>query len=67
MYTNKYENTSLTPTLREAASRLHSFTPSLPIFKINSGGKPMPFGGKSIKLPTIGWVRLYEGLPDGTT
>ena len=36
-------------------------------FTINSGGKPMPFGGKSIKLPTIGWVRLYEGLPDGTT
>ncbi len=36
-------------------------------FTINSGGKPMPFGGKSIKLPTIGWVRLHEGLPHGIT
>lgn len=36
-------------------------------FTINCGGKPMPFGGRSIKLPTIGWVKLYEGLPDGTT
>ncbi|MDJ0620603.1 MAG: transposase [Calothrix sp. MO_192.B10] len=36
-------------------------------FTVNCGGKPMPFGGKSIKLPTIGWVNLYEGLPHGTT
>lgn len=36
-------------------------------FTINCGGKSMPFGGKSIKLPTIGWVKLYEGLPHGTT
>ncbi|MDJ0737178.1 MAG: hypothetical protein QNJ47_24445 [Nostocaceae cyanobacterium] len=36
-------------------------------FTINSGEKPMPFGGKSIKLPTIGWVKLHEGLPHGTT
>ncbi|MBV6622208.1 MAG: transposase [Rivularia sp. (in: Bacteria)] len=34
---------------------------------INCGGKPMPFGGRSIKLPTIGWVKLYESLPHGTT
>ncbi|MEM7715004.1 MAG: RNA-guided endonuclease TnpB family protein [Cyanobacteria bacterium P01_A01_bin.68] len=36
-------------------------------FTINCGGKPIPFGGKSIKLPTIGWVKLHEGLPSGTT
>ena len=36
-------------------------------FTVNCGGKPMPFGGKSIKLPTIGWVKLHEGLPHGTT
>lgn len=36
-------------------------------FTINNGGGPMPFGGKSIKLPVIGWVKLYEGLPEGTT
>ncbi len=36
-------------------------------FTINSGGKPIPFGGKSIKLPTIGWVKLYESLPHSTT
>ena len=36
-------------------------------FTINCGGKPMPFGGRSIKLPTIGWVKLYENLPHGTT
>ncbi|MDJ0735722.1 MAG: transposase [Nostocaceae cyanobacterium] len=27
----------------------------------------MPFGGNSIKLPTIGWVKLHEGLSHGTT
>ncbi len=36
-------------------------------FTINCGGKPMPFGGKSIKLPAIGWVKLHENLPSGTT
>ncbi|MGB3636227.1 MAG: RNA-guided endonuclease TnpB family protein [Rivularia sp. (in: cyanobacteria)] len=36
-------------------------------FTINCGGKPMPFGSRSIKLPTIGWVKLHEGLPSGTT
>ncbi|MEM9927725.1 MAG: transposase [Cyanobacteria bacterium P01_D01_bin.50] len=36
-------------------------------FTINNCGKQMPFGGKSIKLPVIGWVKLHEGLPSGTT
>lgn len=36
-------------------------------FTINCGGKAIPFGGKSIKLPTIGWVKLHEGLQHGTT
>ncbi|MBS9392831.1 MAG: IS200/IS605 family element transposase accessory protein TnpB [Dolichospermum sp. LBC05a] len=35
-------------------------------FTIDSSGKPIPVGGKSIKLPTIGWVRTYEGLPHTT-
>jgi len=36
-------------------------------FTINSGGKPISVGGTRIKLPTIGWVRTYEGLPHTTT
>ncbi|MHC5610294.1 MAG: RNA-guided endonuclease InsQ/TnpB family protein [Nostoc sp.] len=36
-------------------------------FTINSGGKPIPVGGKLIKLPTIGWVKTYEGLPHVST
>lgn len=35
-------------------------------FTIDAGGKPIPVGGKSVKLPTIGWVRTYEGLPHTT-
>ena len=35
-------------------------------FTIDNGGKPIPVGGTSIKLPTIGWVKTYEGLPDAT-
>ncbi|NMG20500.1 RNA-guided endonuclease InsQ/TnpB family protein [Brasilonema bromeliae] len=35
-------------------------------FTIDAGGKPIPVGGKSVKLPTIGWVRTYEGLPHVT-
>ncbi|MDB9540746.1 RNA-guided endonuclease InsQ/TnpB family protein [Anabaenopsis arnoldii] len=35
-------------------------------FTIDAGGKPIPVGGKSIKLPTIGWVKTYEGLPHTT-
>ena len=29
-------------------------------FTIDNGGKPIPVGGTSIKLPTIGWVKFYE-------
>ncbi len=32
-------------------------------FTIDAGGKPIPVGGTSIKLPTIGWVKTHEGLP----
>ncbi|WP_414581658.1 RNA-guided endonuclease InsQ/TnpB family protein [Scytonema sp. PCC 10023] len=35
-------------------------------FTINAGGKPIPIGGTKIKLPTIGWVSTYEGLPHTT-
>jgi putative transposase len=35
-------------------------------FTIDKSGKPIPVGGKSIKLPTIGWVKTYEGLPHTT-
>ena len=35
-------------------------------FTIDNSGKPIPVGGTSIKLPTIGWVRIYEGLPHTT-
>jgi len=36
-------------------------------FTINYGGKPMDVGGTRIKLPVIGWIRTYEGLPNTTT
>ncbi len=36
-------------------------------FAIDAGGKPIPVGGNRIKLPTIGWVKTYEGLPHVTT
>jgi putative transposase len=35
-------------------------------FTIDAGGKPIPVGGRSIKLPTMGWVKTYEGLPHTT-
>ena len=35
-------------------------------FTIDAGGKPIPVGGTSIKLPTIGRVKTYEGLPHTT-
>ncbi|MGH8001319.1 MAG: RNA-guided endonuclease InsQ/TnpB family protein [Brasilonema sp.] len=35
-------------------------------FTINAGGKAIPIGGTKIKLPTIGWVSTYEGLPHTT-
>ncbi|WP_414580717.1 RNA-guided endonuclease InsQ/TnpB family protein [Scytonema sp. PCC 10023] len=36
-------------------------------FTIDASGKPIPVGGLRIKLPTIGWVKTYEGLPHTTT
>ncbi|MBW4624559.1 MAG: transposase [Brasilonema octagenarum HA4186-MV1] len=36
-------------------------------FTIDAGGKPIPVGGVRVKLPTIGWVKTYEGLPHTTT
>lgn len=36
-------------------------------FTIDAGGKPIPVGGVRIKLPTIGWMRTFEGLPNVTT
>jgi putative transposase len=36
-------------------------------FTIDAGGKPIPVRGTSIKVPTIGWVKTYEGLPHITT
>jgi len=35
-------------------------------FTIDAGGKSIHLGGTSIKLPTIGWVKTYEGLPHTT-
>ncbi|MDB9540622.1 transposase [Anabaenopsis tanganyikae CS-531] len=35
-------------------------------FTIDAGAKPIPVGGTSIKLPTIGWVKNHEGLPHTT-
>ncbi|HLP88192.1 MAG TPA: RNA-guided endonuclease TnpB family protein [Nostocaceae cyanobacterium] len=35
-------------------------------FTIDASGKPIYVGGTSIKLPTIGWVNTYEGLPHTT-
>jgi len=35
-------------------------------FTIDNGGKPIQVGGTSLKLPTIGWVKTYEGLPHTT-
>ena len=36
-------------------------------FTIDAGGKLLTVGGKSIKLPGIGWVKTFEGLPHTTT
>ncbi|WP_293334850.1 transposase [Microcoleus sp. CAWBG58] len=36
-------------------------------FTLDAGGKPMRVGGVRIKLPTIGWIRTFEGLPNVTT
>ena len=61
--------------LGDAFSRFFSAKSDYPNFKkkgrndsftIDAGGKPIPVGGKSIKLPTIGWIKTYEGLPHTT-
>lgn len=36
-------------------------------FTVDAGGKPIPVGGVRTKLPTIGWIRTFEGLPNVTT
>lgn len=36
-------------------------------FTIDASGKPILIGGKSHKLPTVGWVKTFEGLPHTTT
>ena len=36
-------------------------------FTIDAGGKPISVGGTSFKLPIIGWVKTFEGLPHTTT
>ncbi|MBW4499678.1 MAG: transposase [Scytonema hyalinum WJT4-NPBG1] len=36
-------------------------------FTIDASGKPIPVGGTSVKLPTIGSLKTYEGLPHTTT
>ncbi|BAZ21604.1 transposase [Kalymmatonema gypsitolerans NIES-4073] len=36
-------------------------------FTIDASGKTIPVGGVRVKLPTIGWVKTYEGLPHTTT
>lgn len=35
-------------------------------FTIDAGGKPITVGGTHIKLPTIGWVKTFEGLTHTT-
>ncbi|MCU0536773.1 MAG: transposase [Hydrococcus sp. Prado102] len=35
-------------------------------FTIDAGGKPISIGGTRLKLPTIGWVGTFEGLPHTT-
>ncbi|WP_414581727.1 RNA-guided endonuclease InsQ/TnpB family protein [Scytonema sp. PCC 10023] len=36
-------------------------------FTIDASGKSISVGGLRVKLPTIGWVKTYEGLPHTTT
>ncbi|MGB3263333.1 MAG: RNA-guided endonuclease TnpB family protein [Microcoleus sp.] len=35
-------------------------------FTIDASGRPIAFGGTRLKLPTIGWVSTFEGLPPVT-
>jgi putative transposase len=36
-------------------------------FTIDARGRPIALGNTRLKLPTIGWVSTYEGLPHVTT
>lgn len=36
-------------------------------FTVDTSGKPISVGGTSLKLPTIGWVKTFEGLPHTNT
>lgn len=36
-------------------------------FTIDASGRPIAVGGPRLKLPTIGWVSTFEGLPHVTT
>lgn len=36
-------------------------------FTVDNSGKPIPVGGVRVKLPAVGWVKTYEGLPHTTT
>ena len=36
-------------------------------FTIDASGRPIALGDPRLKLPTIGWVSTYEGLPHVTT
>lgn len=57
-FKNFFQGRSKYPTFKKKGS-CDSFT-------INAGGKPIAIGGTKIKLPTIGWVSTYEGLPHTT-
>jgi putative transposase len=58
-YKRFFKGQSEYPKFKKKGKSSHSFT-------INASGKPIPIGGTSIKLPTIGWVKTYEGLPHVT-
>jgi hypothetical protein len=36
-------------------------------FTLDASGRPIALGDTRLKLPTIGWVSTYEGLPHITT
>ncbi|MBW4666919.1 MAG: transposase [Cyanomargarita calcarea GSE-NOS-MK-12-04C] len=58
-YKRFFKGQSEYPKFKKKGKSTNSFT-------INAGGKPIPVGGTRIKLPTIGWVKTYEGLPHVT-
>lgn len=59
-FTRFFKGLSKYPNFKRKGKSTNSFT-------INAGGKPIPVGGTRIKLPTIGWVKTYEGIPHVTT